>query len=153
MGNDTPIANKQEPDMNKARSSPQSRISPIWIVPFVAIIIGLWLVYDNYTSRGTLITLTMNNAEGIEAGNTSIRSRNVEIGLVQNVQLSEDLSSAVITARIQPQAEALLREDSRFWVVKPRIGREGISGLSTVLSGAYIQLEPEALKNSGVTFR
>lgn len=142
MGNDTPIANKQEPDMNKARPSPQSRISPIWIVPFVAIIIGLWLVYDNYTSRGTLITLTMNNAEGIEAGNTSIRSRNVEIGLVQSVQLSEDLGSAVITARIQPQAETLLREDSLFWVVKPRIGREGISGLGTVLSGAYIQLEP-----------
>ncbi len=101
-----------------------------------------WLVYDNYTSRGTVITLTMNNAEGIEAGNTLIRSRNVEIGLVQNVQLSDDLSHAVITARIQPQADSMLREDSRFWVVKPRIGREGISGLGTVLSGAYIQLEP-----------
>lgn len=142
MGNDTPINNEQEPDLNKAKSSRQTRLSPIWIVPIVAIIIGLWLVYDNYTSRGTLITLTMNNAEGIEAGNTLIRSRNVEIGLVQNVQLSEDLSSAVITARIQPQADKLLREDSRFWVVKPRIGREGISGLGTVLSGAYIQLEP-----------
>lgn len=142
MGNDTPINNEQEPDLNKAKPSRQTRLSPIWIVPIVAIIIGLWLVYDNYTSRGTLITLTMNNAEGIEAGNTLIRSRNVEIGLVQNVQLSEDLSSAVITARIQPQADKLLREDSRFWVVKPRIGREGISGLGTVLSGAYIQLEP-----------
>ncbi|MBP5980119.1 MAG: intermembrane transport protein PqiB [Halomonas sp.] len=142
MGNDTPVNNEQEPDLNKAKPSRQTRLSPIWIVPIVAIIIGLWLVYDNYTSRGTLITLTMNNAEGIEAGNTLIRSRNVEIGLVQNVQLSEDLSSAVITARIQPQADKLLREDSRFWVVKPRIGREGISGLGTVLSGAYIQLEP-----------
>lgn len=142
MGNDTPINNEQEPDLNKAKPSRQTRLSPIWIVPIVAIIIGLWLVYDNYTSRGTLITLTMNNAEGIEAGNTLIRSRNVEIGLVQNVQLSEDLSNAVITARIQPQADKLLREDSRFWVVKPRIGREGISGLGTVLSGAYIQLEP-----------
>ena len=83
----------------------------------------------------------MDSAEGIEAGSTLIRSRNVEIGRVQNVRLSDDLSHAVMTARIQPEAEAMLREDSRFWVVKPRIGREGISGLGTVLSGAYIQLE------------
>ncbi|MBZ5488213.1 intermembrane transport protein PqiB [Halomonas aquamarina] len=142
MGNETPTVSEQDPDLNKARPSRQTRLSPIWIVPIVAIIIGLWLVYDNYTSRGTTITLTMNNAEGIEAGNTLIRSRNVEIGLVQSVQLSDDLSHAVITARIQPQADSMLREDSRFWVVKPRIGREGISGLGTVLSGAYIQLEP-----------
>ncbi|RUR32782.1 intermembrane transport protein PqiB [Vreelandella andesensis] len=128
-------------DLHRAKSSPQTRLSPIWIVPIVAVVIGLWLVYDNYTSRGTLVTLTMDSAEGIEAGSTLIRSRNVEIGRVQNVRLSDDLSHAVMTARIQPEAEAMLREDSRFWVVKPRIGREGISGLGTVLSGAYIQLE------------
>lgn len=131
-----------ENDLHRARPSRQTRLSPIWIVPIVAVIIGLWLVYDNYTSRGTLITLTTNNAEGIEAGSTLIRSRNVEIGLVQSVRLSDDLSHAVMTARIQPEAEAMLRQDSRFWVVKPRIGREGISGLGTVLSGAYIQLQP-----------
>lgn len=129
-------------DIHRAKTSPQTRLSPIWIVPIVAVVIGLWLVYDNYTSRGTLITLTMESAEGIEAGSTLIRSRNVEIGRVQSVRLSDDLSHAVMTARIQPDAEAMLREDSRFWVVKPRIGREGISGLGTVLSGAYIQLEP-----------
>lgn len=129
-------------DLNKAKTTRQTRLSPIWVVPIVAIAIGLWLVYDNYTSRGTLVTLTMDSAEGIEAGNTLIRSRNVEIGRVQTVRLSDDLSHAVMTARIQPGVEDMLREDSRFWVVKPRIGREGISGLGTVLSGAYIQLEP-----------
>lgn len=132
----------QGDDLHKAKLSPQTRLSPIWVVPIVAIIIGLWLVYDNYSSRGTLITLNMENAEGIEAGSTLLRSRNVEIGRVQSVRLSDDLSHAVLTARIQPEAEAMLRDDSRFWVVKPRIGREGISGLGTVLSGAYIQLEP-----------
>ena len=101
----------------------------------MAVIIGLWLVYDNYSSRGTMVTLTMDSAEGIEAGSTLIRSRNVEIGRVQSVRLSDDLSHAVMMAQIQPEAEAMLREDSRFWVVKPRIGREGISGLGTVLSG------------------
>lgn len=132
----------EENNLHRAKSSPQTRLSPIWIVPIVAVIIGMWLVYDNYSSRGTLVTLNMENAEGIEAGSTLIRSRNVEIGRVQSVRLSDDLSHAVLTARIQPEAEAMLREDSRFWVVKPRIGREGISGLGTVLSGAYIQLEP-----------
>ncbi|TVU88844.1 intermembrane transport protein PqiB [Vreelandella titanicae] len=129
-------------DLNKAKTSRQTRLSPIWVVPIVAIAIGLWLVYDNYASRGTQVTLTMESAEGIEAGNTLIRSRNVEVGRVQSVRLSDDLSHAVLTARIQPEVEDMLREDTRFWVVKPRIGREGISGLGTVLSGAYIQLEP-----------
>lgn len=141
--NDVPSNEPQsDSSLHRAKPSPQTRLSPIWIVPIVALVIGLWLVYDNYSSRGAVITLTMENAEGIEAGNTLIRSRNVEIGRVQSVQLSDDLSQAVLRARIQPEAEAMLREDSRFWVVKPRIGREGISGLGTVLSGAYIQLEP-----------
>ena len=129
-------------DSHRARATPQARLSPIWIVPVVAILIGAWLVYDNYRSRGPQITLVMNSAEGIEAGSTLIKTRNVEVGRVEQVQLSDDLSQAVITARMRPDTDAMLAEDSRFWVVKPRIGREGISGLNTVLSGAYIQLEP-----------
>ncbi|AQU82551.1 MAG: intermembrane transport protein PqiB [Halomonas sp.] len=146
MANDVTHKNSSTPpeenDLHRAKTSPQTRLSPIWIVPIVAVIIGMWLVYDTYSSRGTLVTLNMDSAEGIEAGSTLIRSRSVEIGRVQSVRLSDDLSHAVMTARIQPEAEAMLRDDSRFWVVKPRIGREGISGLGTVLSGAYIQLEP-----------
>ncbi|MFW3613355.1 intermembrane transport protein PqiB [Billgrantia antri] len=139
---DTPRDNEANSDMHRARTTPQLRLSPIWIVPIVAMLIGLWLVYDNYRSRGPQITLTMSSAEGIEAGSTLIKTRNVEVGRVERVQLSEDMSHAVITARMSPDTDALLTEGSRFWVVKPRIGREGISGLGTVLSGAYIQLEP-----------
>ncbi|MCE8031927.1 MAG: intermembrane transport protein PqiB [Halomonas sp.] len=139
---DTPRDNEANQDMHRARATPQRRLSPIWIVPIVAMLIGLWLVYDNYRSRGPLITLTMSNAEGIEAGSTLIKTRNVEVGRVERVQLSDDLSHTVITARMSPDTEAMLTEGSRFWVVKPRIGREGISGLGTVLSGAYIQLQP-----------
>lgn len=131
-----------EREMHRAKASPQTRLSPIWIVPIVAILIGAWLVYDNYRGRGPQITLVMSSAEGIEAGSTLIKTRNVEVGRVERVNLSEDLSTVVITARMSPDTETMLVEDSRFWVVKPRIGREGISGLGTVLSGAYIQLEP-----------
>ncbi|HAD32128.1 MAG TPA: intermembrane transport protein PqiB, partial [Methylophaga sp.] len=140
---DSPVSNEDNlTDQHRAKSGRQSRLSPIWIVPIVAVMIGLWLIYDNYSRIGPRITLTMSNAEGIEAGKTMIKTRNVDIGQVEQVRLSEDLTHTLIIARINPEAEPMLVDDSRFWVVKPRIGREGISGLNTVLSGAYIQLQP-----------
>ncbi len=132
----------QNIDLHRAKSVKASRLSPIWIIPVVAMLIGIWLIVDNYRHTGPLITLTMSNAEGIEAGKTKIKTRNVDIGLVEEVRLSEDLSQALIMARINHDAEEMLVKDTRFWVVKPRIGREGISGFSTVLSGAYIQMQP-----------
>lgn len=125
-----------------ARVSKQARISPIWILPIVALLIGCWLIYDNYTRAGKQITLSMTNAEGIEAGKTKIKMHSVDIGLVEQVKLSEDLGHIQVIARIAPDAQPLLVKDTQLWVVKPRIGPEGISGLSTVISGAYIQLQP-----------
>lgn len=139
-------------DEHRARTTRQARLSPIWIVPIVALLIGAWLVYDNYASRGPLITLTMDSADGIEAGSTLIKTRNVEIGQVESVSLSDDQSHVIIKARMKSQAEPMLVEDSSFWVVKPRIGREGISGLNTVLSGAYLQLEPGQSDKEARTF-
>ncbi|GGX79981.1 paraquat-inducible protein B [Litchfieldella qijiaojingensis] len=136
------MTDEQATTPHRASRRRQSRLSPIWIVPLVAVLIGMWLVYDNITSRGPLITLSMPNAEGIEAGSTLIKTRNVEVGRVEQVRLSDDLSHTQITARMDPDAERMLVEDTSFWVVKPRIGREGISGLGTVLSGAFIQLQP-----------
>lgn len=129
-------------DLNRAKTLRAAKLSPIWIVPIVAVLIGVWLVYDSYLQRGILVTLSMPTAEGIEAGKTTIKTRNVDIGQVEQVRLSDDLNKTLIYARIDAEAEKMLVEDSRFWVVKPRIGREGISGLNTVLSGAYIQLQP-----------
>ncbi|MCM2972702.1 MULTISPECIES: intermembrane transport protein PqiB [Larsenimonas] len=120
----------------------QKSISPVWLVPLLAVLIGGWMLYHTFTSRGPEITLIMDNAEGIEAGKTLIKARNVEVGRVNSVSLSDDTSHAVVTARMHEDAENLLKTDSRFWVVKPRVGREGISGLNTVLSGPYIQLQP-----------
>ncbi len=132
----------QNTDLHKATTVKASRLSPIWIIPIVAALIGAWLVVDSYLNTGPLVTLTISNAEGIEAGKTRIKTRNVDIGRVEEVRLSEDLSHALIMARINHDAEEVLVEDTQFWVVKPRISREGISGFGTVLSGAYIQLYP-----------
>lgn len=127
---------------SQAKVGQQARLSPIWIVPIVALLIGCWLIYDNYTRTGKQITLSMTNAEGIEAGKTRIKVHSVDIGLVEQVTLSKDLSHIQVLARIIPEAQAMLVKDTQLWVVKPRIGFEGISGLNTVISGAYIQLQP-----------
>lgn len=119
-----------------------SRFSPIWIIPIIAVLMGAWLIVDNYRHTGPLITLTMPTAEGIEAGKTKIKTRSVDIGQVEAVKLSDDLSHTLVMARINHDAEEMLVEDTRFWVVKPRVSREGISGIGTVLSGAYIQMQP-----------
>lgn len=118
------------------------RLSPIWLIPMVAAAIGLWMVYSTYHNQGPMITLQMDNAEGIEAGKTEIKTRNVEVGKVQSIKLSDDLKHVIVKARMSKDAEALLGAGARFWVVKPRVGKSGVSGLNTLLSGAYIELQP-----------
>lgn len=132
----------QTTDLNRATAVKASRFSPIWIIPIIAVLIGAWLIIDNYRHTGPLITLTMPTAEGIEAGKTKIKTRNVDVGQVEEVKLSDDLTHTLVMARINHDAEEMLVEDTRFWVVKPRVSREGISGIGTVLSGAYIQMQP-----------
>ncbi|WP_106476785.1 intermembrane transport protein PqiB [Phytohalomonas tamaricis] len=126
----------------KAQRKPQRHISPIWLIPVIAALIGLWMIYQTLSTRGPEITLVMENAEGIEAGKTLIKARNVEVGRVDSVTLSDDASQAIVKARLDQGTDDLLHADTQFWVVKPRIGREGISGLNTVLSGPFIQLQP-----------
>lgn len=82
------------------------------------------------------------NAEGIEGGKTTIKSRSVDVGVVESATLTDDLTHVEIKARLHSGMEKLLHKDSVFWVVKPQVGREGISGLGTLLSGAYIELQP-----------
>lgn len=118
------------------------RWSPVWIVPIVTALIGAWILFYHYSHQGPEVTLITTTAEGIEGGKTTIKSRNVDVGKVESVTLSDDLQQVIIKARLNTGMEKMLRGDSVFWVVKPQIGREGISGLGTLLSGAYIQLQP-----------
>ncbi|WP_108602014.1 intermembrane transport protein PqiB [Saccharobesus litoralis] len=118
------------------------KLSSIWFIPLVALIASAWIVTQYYLDRGPEIKITFTTAEGIEAGKTKIRALNVEVGVVERVELNSNLENVVIYARIKPDAANLLRQDTQFWVEKPRVGSRGISGLSTLLSGAYIELEP-----------
>ncbi|PJG58796.1 intermembrane transport protein PqiB [Aeromonas cavernicola] len=119
-----------------------SSAAAIWMVPLLALFIGIWMLFQHWYSQGPSFTLTVNTAEGIVAGKTAIRSREVDVGRIETVELSDDYSHAVLRGRLTNGAADMLKSDSQFWVVKPRVGREGVSGLGTLLSGAYIELSP-----------
>lgn len=115
-------------------------ISKLWFLPLVALLIGCWMLYYQWSNQGSLITIHFLSAEGIEAGKTKIKFLNVNIGDVKSVQLNEDGDDVLVTARMSKAAEKLLVKDSQFWVVSPKVSLDGISGLSTIISGVYIQL-------------
>jgi paraquat-inducible protein B len=114
----------------------------VWIVPIVTALIGVWILFYHFSHQGPVVTLVSPSAEGLEAGKTKIKSRSVDVGVVETVTLSDDLNKVIVQARLNSGMEKLLRQDTAFWVVKPQIGREGVSGLGTLLSGAYIELQP-----------
>lgn len=133
----------EQEQLEQAKKAPRRHgISSIWIVPIIAMAIGGWMIYQHLSGIGPEVTLKMTSADGIQAEKTMIKARNVEVGRVKSMRLADDLSHVIITAQMDKDAERLLKSDSRFWVVKPRIGREGISGLGTLWSGAYIELLP-----------
>ena len=117
-------------------------ISIVWIVPLVAVLIGGWLVYKALSEKGPTISITFKSAEGLEAGKTKIKYKDVELGQVSTITLSEDLSKVIVTAELVKEAEHFLSVNTRFWVVRARVGVSGVSGLGTLFSGAYITLDP-----------
>lgn len=120
------------------------RFSLVWLIPIVAAVAGAWLVYTTFASRGPLISITMQTASGIEPGKTAIRYRDVQLGLVDEVTLSDDLQRVVVRARMSKEAEPELREGTQFWIESARITAGGVSGLGTLLSGSFIGMRPGA---------
>ena len=120
----------------------KSGFSLVWIVPIVAAVIGAWLWYDAIRQRGPEITIRFETAEDLEAGKTRLLFRSLEVGHVETIDFEPDLSGVIVKARMRPGSEQHLRSSSRFWVVRPRIGLAGVSGLGTLLSGAYIEMDP-----------
>jgi len=127
---------------NKASVSRGRKFSGVWIIPLLAVAIGAWMVIHTALTEGPTITIDFKTAEGLEAGKTKIRILSHQIGLVEAVVLKPDVSGVTATVKLEPEAKSLLREDTRFWVVRARVGAGGVSGLGTLLSGAYIEMAP-----------
>ena len=112
--------------------------SLIWLIPIVAALVGITLVTKLLFDRGPEITLSFKSAEGLEAGKTAVKYKEVQIGTVQTITLAGDRLTVNVTVQLKKEASSFTAEDTRFWVVRPRLDTSGISGLSTLLSGAYI---------------
>jgi paraquat-inducible protein B len=126
-------------------SGRRSRLpSLIWLIPLVTVVIGAWLVWHTLAGRGPVVTITFQSAEGLQAGQSHVKHKDVDMGTVTDVALSKDLSHVIVTVQMNAAATPLLTTNARFWVVKPRFFAGSISGLDTLLSGAYIEVSPVA---------
>jgi paraquat-inducible protein B len=118
------------------------RLSPIWAFPIVAALVGAWLAYTTLSEKGPTITIDFKTATGLAPGKTRIKHKDIDLGVVDKVEPSPDLTSVSVTAKMSKRAEDHLTDNTRFWVVRPRLSLTNLSGLETLVSGAYIEMDP-----------
>ncbi|MDZ3992135.1 intermembrane transport protein PqiB [Pseudomonas sp. Teo4] len=133
----------QETDKPQAAGQPQVRtrrvnVSLVWIVPILALLVGASLVVRNWMQQGPVITISFHSGEGLVAHKTQVKYRSVVIGEVTSVELAKDRNSVVAKVELSKEAESFATEGARYWVVRPRIGAGGVSGVDTLLSGSFI---------------
>jgi len=126
--------------------------SLIWLIPIVALLIAVSLAIKAFLNVGPTINVSFRSAEGLVAGKTTVQFRQVNIGLVRKIKLSDDLSHVIVEIELTRDASNFASNDSKFWVVRPRIGTSGVSGIDTLLSGSYIEVEGGKSAEKQTTF-
>jgi paraquat-inducible protein B len=129
-------------EISSPKVSKRSGPSVVWIIPLVTLLVGGWLIVKTMSEQGPQVSISFKTAEGIEIGKTKIKYKNVDIGTIEEIKFSDDFSNVILTAEFTKGSEKFLKRSTRFWVVKPQLGLQGASGLSTLISGAYIEIEP-----------
>jgi paraquat-inducible protein B len=119
----------------------KTRLSLVWVVPIVAALVGVWVAATKIMSEGPKITIEFGTAEGLEAGKTKVHYNGVDVGTVTTIRLSDDHRHVITEVEMAPKTESMLVEDTRFWVVRPRISGANVTGLGTLISGAYLGME------------
>ncbi len=153
MNDVTPSSTPEPPGKPEPSSKPgasgepaatvrRSRISLIWLIPLVAAVIAAWLGYRTVSQQGSVVTLSFRSADGLTAGQTRVRHKAVELGEVETIRLSDDMSHVMVTVRMRREAEPYLTDNARFWVVRPRISSGSLAGIETLVSGSYIEMDP-----------
>jgi paraquat-inducible protein B len=122
--------------------------SPVWIVPIVALLIGALLIWQNLSQRGPAIQILFKSAAGITPGKSVVKYKDVVVGKVEEVRFSDDLHSVIVTARLTKEMRPYLSEKTRFWIVHARLSADSVEGLDTLLSGAYIGMDPHKGKET-----
>lgn len=151
---DSPPPNTAGAPLPQPQIEPASRWLPslVWLVPLIAALIGMVLVAKSYLDQGPTVVVSFRSGDGLEAGKTKVKYKDVEIGLVRAIALSDDLSKVLVTIDMRKDAQRFTSADTRFWVVRPRVGVGGVSGLGTLLSGAYIGVDAGKSKESSHDF-
>ena len=127
----------------KAVVKEKRTLSLIWLIPLVALAIGIWLTVKAINEKGPTVTITFKSAEGLKAGKTKIKYKNVDVGQVEEIHFGEDLSNVEVRASLSPDMRKYLTDEgTQFWVVRARLAGGKVSGLGTILSGAYISMQP-----------
>jgi paraquat-inducible protein B len=146
---------KSNPSVPEAKVIPKKhgRFSTIWVIPIAAALVGLWIGVNTYRNQGPTITIIFKSADGLEAHKTKIRYNGIEVGEIATIRISEDLKSIIATAKMEPKTEEFLRKDTEFWVVRPQISGANISGLGTLISGAYVGVDIGKSKESERHFK
>jgi paraquat-inducible protein B len=129
-------------EISSPQVSKQSGPSIVWIIPVVTLLVGGWLIVKTLSEKGPQVTISFKTAEGIEVGKTKVKYKNVNIGVVEQVKFSDDFSNTILTVDFSQGSEKFLSRGTQFWVVKPQLSLRGATGLSTLISGAYIEIEP-----------
>ncbi|MES2923601.1 MAG: MlaD family protein [Verrucomicrobiota bacterium] len=114
----------------------------VWVVPILALLIGGWMIYLNLSARGPVAQVIFETADGLAAKKTEVKCRSVRVGVVKEVKLAGDLKSVLINVELDPDYEGLLRKGTQFWVVRPRVSTTDVSGLGTLITGAFVELDP-----------
>lgn len=130
----------------------QRRLSLVWIVPIVAALAGAWVAVTRILAEGPTITIAFRSAEGLEAGKTKVRYNGVDVGTMTAIGLSDDRTGVVATVQMEPKTDSFLVTDTRFWVVRPRVSGANISGLGTLISGAYVRMDIGQARDKQRTF-
>jgi len=154
MSDTAPPSNPGPPDPERLPERPnvrapepeakvrRSRVSLIWLIPLVAAVIAAWLGYRTVSQQGSLVTLSFRSADGLTAGQTRVRHKAVELGQVETIRLSDDMSHVIVTVRMRREADPYLTDMARFWVVRPRLSSGSLAGIETLVSGSYIEMDP-----------
>ncbi len=133
-----------EPILETQRRRPVLRLSLAWLVPLIALAISLSIAWRSYSDRGPLIEIVFDSAAGITAGETLVKYRDFTIGIVENTELSEDLRTVIASVRLDKESGQWVDANARFWLVRAQVGPQGVSGLDTIVGGAYIEADLDA---------
>ena len=137
------MSNQAQPEdkLPEALSDNRRRVSLVWLIPLVAVLTAVWLGYRGYIQQGPLVTISFQTAEGLLAGKTRVRFKDLDVGYVETIELSSDLSRVKVRARLAKHVAGYLNDQTRFWVVRPRLSGGEISGLGTLVGGTYIGVD------------